>query len=184
MLLRRPYPFPAHPHSVVATHRPLRRTGDNKRTWAMTIIGHDPRCARRNPGLSGPAAARHRRVPAHDRAALRRPREVDPRARRGDERRQADPARDAEERRRRRSGDRRILRGRHARDRAAAAEAARRHRQGAGRGHRARARVTGYRRPQRLSTRPRPSALADEHRRATSRSRRWRARSSPSSRAT
>ena len=89
--------------------------------------------------LSRSAAARHRRVPAHDRAAVRRPREVDPRARRGDEGRQADPARHADERGRRRSGDRRDLHDRHARHRAAAAEAARRHREGAGRRRRARA---------------------------------------------
>ena len=48
-----------------------------------------PRPAGR-PGLDrhlpGAAAARHRRLPAHDRAALRRPREVDPRARGGDAR--------------------------------------------------------------------------------------------------
>jgi hypothetical protein len=41
---------------------------------------------------SGSAAARHRRLSAHDRAALRRPREIGARARRGDEGRQADPA--------------------------------------------------------------------------------------------
>ena len=41
---------------------------------------------------AGAAAARHRRVPPHDRAAVRRPREVRARARRGDEGRQADPA--------------------------------------------------------------------------------------------
>src|SRR5205085_11283740 len=33
---------------------------------------------RRKPLLSGAAAARHRRLPAHDRAAIRRPREIDP----------------------------------------------------------------------------------------------------------
>ena len=99
---------------------------------------------RRNPGLSGAAAARHRGVPAHDRAAVRRPREVDQGARRGDALGHVHPARHAEERLRRRSGDRRDLRGRHARERAAAAEAARRHREGAGRGRAARARCCKY----------------------------------------
>ena len=100
--------------------------------------------SRRNPGLSGAAAARHRRVPAHDRAALRRPREVDQGARRGDALRHVHPARHAEERLRRRSGDRRHLRDRHARERAAAAQAARRHRQGAGRGRRSARKVLKY----------------------------------------
>ena len=77
--------------------------------------------------------------PAHDRAALRRPRKVDQGARRGDALRHVHSARDAEERLRRRSGDRRDLRDRHARERPATAQAARRHRQGAGRGRRARA---------------------------------------------
>ena len=124
--------------------------------------------------LSRPAAARHRRFPAHDRAALRRPREVDPRARRGDEGRQAHPARDADERRRRRSGDRRDLHDRHARLRAAAAEAARRHREGAGRGRRARRRSSATPAPTIIRGRcRRPSPT----RRSTrSRSRRWRAR--------
>src|SRR5882757_4595331 len=36
--------------------------------------------SRRKPLLSGAAASRHRRFPAHDRAAVRRPREIDPRA--------------------------------------------------------------------------------------------------------
>src|SRR4051794_16692261 len=53
--------------------------------------------SRRKPLLSGAAAARHRRFPAHDRAAVRRPREIDPRARRGHEERRPDHARDAEE---------------------------------------------------------------------------------------
>ncbi len=73
-------------------------------------------------------------------SSLRRTREVDPRARRGDAQRHVHPARDPEERLRRRSCDRRDLRGRHARERAAAAQAARRHREGAGRGRGARAR--------------------------------------------
>ena len=103
----------------------------------------------RDPGLSGAAAARHRGVPAHDRAALRRPREVDQGAGRGDALRHLHPAGDAEERLRRRSGDRRDLRGRHAGERAAAAQAARRHRQGAGRGRHAR-QGSQIHRPQRL----------------------------------
>src|ERR1700754_1853509 len=53
--------------------------------------------SRRKPLLSGAAAARHRRFPAHDRAAVRRPREIDPRSRRGDEERRPDHARHAEE---------------------------------------------------------------------------------------
>ena len=48
-----------------------------------------------------PAAAGHRRLPAHDRAAVRRAREIGARAGRGDARRQADPAGRPEERRRR-----------------------------------------------------------------------------------
>ncbi len=93
-----------------------------------------PRHARVDRHLSGPAAARHRRVPPHDRPALRGPREVHPRARGGDEGRQVHPAGHAGERHRRRPGHRRHLHHRHARLRAAAAEAAGRHREGAGRG--------------------------------------------------
>ena len=104
---------------------------------------------RRDPGLSGAAAARHRGLPAHDRAAVRRPREVDQGARRGDALGHVHPARDAEERLRRRSGDQLDLRDRHARERAAAAEAARRHREGAGRGRAAR-QGSQVHRPQRL----------------------------------
>src|ERR1700712_3344634 len=65
--------------------------------------GHDYRKtpaiyrSRRKPLLSGAAASRHRRFPAHDRAAVRRPREIDPRARRGDEDRRPDHARHAKE---------------------------------------------------------------------------------------
>ena len=139
---------------------------------------HRPRNARR---LSRPAAARHCRLPAHDRAAVRRPREVHSRARRGDEVRQADPAGDAEERGRRRSGARRDLLRRHARQRAAVAEAARRHRQGAGRGRDAR-QVTRFVSGEGFFE-------AEAERSPTSRSRRsrpkpCRARSSPNSRAT
>ena len=63
----------------------------------------------RTGALPGPAAPRHCRLPLYDRAAVRRPREVDRRARRGDALRQADPARRAEERERRRAVDRRHL---------------------------------------------------------------------------
>src|SRR3954454_16871938 len=52
---------------------------------------------RRKPFLSGTAAPRHCRIPAHDCAAVRRPREIDPRPRRGDEERRADSAGNAEE---------------------------------------------------------------------------------------
>ena len=83
---------------------------------------------------SGPAAARHRGVSAHDRAAVRRAREERARARGGDEGRQADPARQPEGRVGGRAEGRRHLSRRRARQRAAAAEAARRHGQGAGRG--------------------------------------------------
>ena len=69
----------------------------------MTETSRPIGCPPATSVFPGPAAARHRGVPAYDRAALRRPREVDQRARRGDARRQADPARDPEERRRRRS---------------------------------------------------------------------------------
>src|SRR5262249_42847773 len=54
---------------------------------------------RRQRYLSGPAAARHRRLPLYDRAAVRRAREVDQCARGGDAFRQANPACGAEERR-------------------------------------------------------------------------------------
>src|ERR1700722_6166123 len=54
-------------------------------------IGHDhsetPAIyrSRRKPRLPGAAASRHRRLPAHDRAAVCRPRKIDPRARGGHE---------------------------------------------------------------------------------------------------
>src|SRR5258707_6810691 len=66
--------------------------------FSQTPANYRPR---RKPLLSGAAAPRHRRIPAHDRAAVRRPREIDPRARGGHEERRADPAGDAEERVRR-----------------------------------------------------------------------------------
>ena len=84
--------------------------------------------------LPRPPASRHRRFPAHDRAAVRWPREVHSRPRRGDDGRQADSARHAEKRLRRRSCLRRHLYGRYARNGAAAPQAARRHREGARRG--------------------------------------------------
>ena len=90
--------------------------------------------ARFDRHLRRPAAARHRRLPAHDRAALRRPREVDPRPRGGRQGRPSHPPRDPDQRHRRRSRPERDLRGRHARERAAAAQASGRNRQGAGRG--------------------------------------------------
>ena len=137
--------------------------------------------SRRDRHLSGAAPARHRRFPAYDRAALRRPREVDPRARGGGQDRRADPARHAEERRRRRSGDQGHLRDRHARPRAAAAEAARLHREGAGRGRRPRQGDGLRRRRGLLSGRGRRRSPRRRARR--SRSRRSAARSSASSRA-
>src|SRR5665213_1927414 len=57
-------------------------------------VRHLPRYA-----LSSPAAPRHRRLSAHDRSAVRWPREVGARARRRDEGRQADPSRYSEKRR-------------------------------------------------------------------------------------
>ena len=92
---------------------------------------HDP--------VPGPAAARYRRVSAHDRAAVRGPREIGPRARGGDEERQADTACHAARRGRGRPRARRHPRGGHRGHGAPAAETARRHGQGAGRGRRARA---------------------------------------------
>ena len=59
--------------------------------------------------LSRPAAARHRRLSAHDRAALRRARKVGAGARGRDEGRQADPSRHPEERGAGRPLDRRHL---------------------------------------------------------------------------
>ena len=79
------------------------------------------------------AAARYRRVPAHDCAVVRGPGEIHSRARGGHEGGQADLARHAEERRRRRSGDRRDIRHRNVGEGSATAQAARRHREGAGR---------------------------------------------------
>ena len=87
---------------------------------------------------AGAAAARRGRVSAHGHPAVRRPREIDPRARPGDALRQADPAGRAEAGGRRRSGRAGPVSTRHGRDDPAAAQASRRHRQGAGRGRRAR----------------------------------------------
>ena len=129
----------------------------------------------RDARLSGAAAARHRGVSAHDRAAVRRAREVDQGARRGHALGYVHSARHAEERLRRRSRNRCDLRGRHARERAAAAEAARRHRQGAGRGRAAR-QGSEVHRPQRLLRGGRGRARG-RHGRAASRPRRLHARS-------
>ncbi len=93
-----------------------------------------PAAARRRGHASRPPAARYRRLPAHDRSALRRAREIDQGAGGGGEEREAHPPCHAEERRGRRSGNRRHLHDRHAGERAAAAQAARRHGEGAGRG--------------------------------------------------
>ncbi len=98
---------------------------------------------RDHPGPAGPAAARRRGVPAHGHPAVRRPREIHPRARRGDEGRQAHHADRAEAAGRRRSQGRRPVPHRHRRHHPAAAQATRRHRQGAGRGRGPRA----HRRP-------------------------------------
>ena len=84
--------------------------------------------------LSRPSAARHRGVPAHDRPALRRPREERACPGSGDEGRQADPSGQPEGRVRGRAEGRGHLPHRRARQRPAAPQAARRHREGAGRG--------------------------------------------------
>ena len=149
-------------HFAAAAHRWAAGKGHNNKESS-----HDhPQAtagsrSRRNARLPGSAAARHRGLPAHDRAAVRRPREVDQGAGRGDAERYVHPARDAEERVRRRSGDRRDLRDRHARERAAAAQAARRHREGAGRGRRAR-QDPAVQRDAPISTRRARVVLADE----------------------
>ena len=108
--------------------------------------------------VSGPAAARHRGLSAHDRAALRRARQVGARPRRRDEGRQADPAGHPEECSPGRPDAGRYLFRRHDRHGAAAAEAARRHGEGAGRGrparaHRASPRIPSSSRPMRRSWR-------------------------------
>src|ERR1700733_7651027 len=82
----------------------LRKRADCVQGGTTKGIGHDDpetpanHRPRRKPFLSGAAAARHRRFSEHHRASVRRPREIDPRARRGDEERRADHAGDAEER--------------------------------------------------------------------------------------
>src|ERR1700733_11758452 len=128
----------------------LRKMADRVQGGTTKGIGHDdPKTpaiyrSRRKPRISGVAAPRHRRLPAHDRAAVRWPREIDPRARRSDEERRADHAGDAEECVRRRSNAGFDLRDRYACQRFAAAEIARRHREGAGRRARARPRPEIY----------------------------------------
>ena len=91
---------------------------------------------------AGPAAAAagHHRLPAHGRAALRRPPEVDPRPRGGDEQAEVHPPRRAEGRQDQRPGRGRHLPRRHARHGRPAAPAPRRHGEGARRGQEARAR--------------------------------------------
>ena len=84
--------------------------------------------------VAGAAAARHRRFPAYDRAAVRWPRKIGSRAGSGDEGRQANPAGRAEECRAGRPVRRRHLPRRHGVYDPAAAEAARRHGEGAGGG--------------------------------------------------
>src|SRR5262249_14733380 len=87
------YPsLPRHSSSAVG---PFRFPGTRWQGRMMRVAGeghnirtlrHDQRQTSttpdhwRNPGLSGFAAARHRRLPAYDRAALCRPREIDSRA--------------------------------------------------------------------------------------------------------
>src|SRR3977135_4192366 len=69
----------------------LRKIADCVQGGTTKGIGHvDPETpaiyrSRRKPCLSGVAAARHRCLPAHDRAAVRWSRKIDPRARRGHE---------------------------------------------------------------------------------------------------
>ena len=84
----------------------LRRSSQASRPYAER--GPHVRTRARR-ALPGPASSRHRGLPAHDRAAVRRPREIGARARGRDEGRQADPARHAEERGAGRSVDRRHL---------------------------------------------------------------------------
>src|SRR5665213_3650850 len=91
---------PEHPGTLWR----LRKRADCVQGGTTKGIGHDDpetpanHRPRRKPFLSGAAAARHRRFSKHHRASVRRPREIDPRARRGDEERRADHAGDAEER--------------------------------------------------------------------------------------
>ena len=93
---------------------------------------------RRSRAAAAPAA-RHRGLPAHGGAALRRARQVDPLARGGDRPRPRAAAVRAARGERGRAQRRRHLRDRHARLDHPAAAPARRHRQGAGRGQVARA---------------------------------------------
>src|SRR5581483_2654823 len=93
-------PFPAQPALFqLAPIRGLRRRGTTIRTWGHDNVEATP-CTdtRRNTGLSGVAVARHRGVSAHDRSALRWPREIDPRPRGSDAFGHLHPAGDAEER--------------------------------------------------------------------------------------
>src|SRR6202046_1448510 len=69
----------------------LRKIAGRRQGGTTKGIGHDhsetPAIyrSRRKPRLSAAAASRHRRLPAHDRAAVCRPRKIDPRARGGHE---------------------------------------------------------------------------------------------------
>ena len=100
--------------------------------------------------VSRPAAAGHRRLPAHDRAPVRGAREVRARARGRDEGGQADPPGRPEERLPGRPDARGHLLGRDGGHGPAAPEAPRRHRQGAGRGRPARAHPEVHRQPELL----------------------------------
>src|SRR5215472_3971456 len=79
-------PFPAH----LCTRPRGRIRGSRARGTTTRTSGHDQRKAkaashpRPEPPLSGAAAARHCRLSAHDRAVVRRTREIDQGARRGD----------------------------------------------------------------------------------------------------
>src|ERR1700710_2785835 len=84
-------PDTAEPAGNFRTLWRLRKMADCVQGGTTKGPGHDdPKIpaiyrSRRKPRLSGAAAARHRRFPAYDRAAVRRPREIDPRARGGHE---------------------------------------------------------------------------------------------------
>ena len=139
-------------HQARAADRPLPEGGRDRVSGALTrqrgphmLFRNDKKDTRGRPGRqrvarAAAAAARHHRLPAHGRAALRRAAEVDQGARRGDEQAEVHPPRRAARSEDQRSGRGRHLSGRHARHGGAAAAPARRHRQGAGRRQEARAR--------------------------------------------
>ena len=127
------------PHPHMSCPRPV-NSGDRRRPGAAErgASAFSPRRKTHERAyrdvLSRSSAPRHRGLPPHDRAAVRGPREIGPRAGRGDAGRQTDPAVEPDRPRGRRSRRRRDLsRGRPC-QRAAAPQAARRHREGAGRG--------------------------------------------------